>query len=97
MNGILLPVIAELGVKISVSCHQINCKRSSIENTHFSGDTKTDSRKIWLTVCSLLGFQGCTIVKNPSASVGDKGDYSSVPGLGRSLKEEMATRSSILV
>ena len=47
MNGILLPVIAELGVKISVSCHQINCKRSSIENTHFSGDTKTDSRKIW--------------------------------------------------
>ena len=32
MNGILLPVIAEMGIKISVSCHQINCKRSSIEN-----------------------------------------------------------------
>ena len=44
MNGILLPVIAELGVKISVSCHQINFERSSIENTHFSGDTKTAGR-----------------------------------------------------
>ena len=36
MNGILLPVTAELGVKISVSCHQINCKHFSIENTLIS-------------------------------------------------------------
>ena len=54
--------------------------------SYFSGDTKTDSRKIWLTVCSLLDFPGGTVVKNPPASVGDAGDYSSIPGLGRFLE-----------
>ena len=52
--------------------------------SYFSGDTKTESRKIWLTVCSLPGFPGGTILKNPPASVRDAGDYSSIPGLGRS-------------
>ena len=33
------------------------------------------------------------MVKNPPANVGDLG---SIPGLGRSLKKEMATHSSIL-
>ena len=33
------------------------------------------------------------MVKNPPANVGDSG---SIPGLGRSLKKEMATQSSIL-
>ena len=34
--------------------------------------------------------------KNPPASAGDSRDVSSIPGLGSSLKEEMATHSSVL-
>ena len=34
--------------------------------------------------------------KEPACSEGDAGDTGSIPGLGRSLEEEMATRSSIL-
>ena len=34
--------------------------------------------------------------KNPPASAGDSRDVSSIPGLGRSLKEEMATHFSVL-
>ena len=30
------------------------------------------------------GFPGGSVVKNPSANVGDAGDMSSIPGLGRS-------------
>ena len=36
------------------------------------------------------------MVKNLPANVGDAGDEGSIPGLGRSLEEEMATLSSIL-
>ena len=36
------------------------------------------------------------MVKNLPANVGDVGDAGSIPGLGRSLEEEMAARSSIL-
>ena len=36
------------------------------------------------------------MVKNPSASAEDIRDVGSIPGLGRSLKEDMATHSSIL-
>ena len=36
------------------------------------------------------------VVKNPPASAGDKRDMSSIPGLGRSPEEGMATHSSIL-
>ena len=36
------------------------------------------------------------MVKNPPASAGDARDVGSIPGLGRSLEEEMATQSSIL-
>ena len=35
------------------------------------------------------------VVKNPPANAGDAGNMSSVPGSGRSLKEKMATYSSI--
>ena len=35
------------------------------------------------------------MVKNMPPNVGDKGDMGSVPGLGRSPEEEMATYSSI--
>ena len=39
------------------------------------------------------GFPGGTVVKNLPANAGDVG---SIPVSGRSLKEEMATHSSIL-
>ena len=36
------------------------------------------------------------VVKNPPANAGDIRDTGSIPGLGRSVEEGMATRSSIL-
>ena len=36
------------------------------------------------------------MVKNPPANAGDARDTDSIPELGRSLEEEMATYSSIL-
>ena len=36
------------------------------------------------------------MVKNLLANTGDARDAGSIPGLGRSLEEEMATHSSIL-
>ena len=36
------------------------------------------------------------MVKNLPANAEDTGDEGSIPGLGRSLEEEMATHSSIL-
>ena len=39
------------------------------------------------------GFPGGSVIKNPPANAGDTG---SVPGLGRSQEEEMATHSRIL-
>ena len=39
------------------------------------------------------GFPGGSVVKNPPA---DSGDVGSIPGLGRSPEEEMATHSNIL-
>ena len=36
------------------------------------------------------------MVKNPPASAGDMRDSGSIPGSGRSLKEDMATHSSLL-
>ena len=36
------------------------------------------------------------MVKNPPANTGDARDVGSIPGLGRSLEEEMETQSSIL-
>ena len=36
------------------------------------------------------------MVKNPPANAGDIRDLNSIPGLGRSLEEGMATHSSIL-
>ena len=40
-----------------------------------------------------LGFPGGSVVKNPPANAEDTG---SIPGLGRSPGEEMATHSSVL-
>ena len=48
---------------------------------------------------ALILFRACQVVlvvKNPTANAGDIRDTGSVPGLGRSLKEGMATHSSIL-
>ena len=39
---------------------------------------------------------GALVVKNPPANAGDIRDVGSIPGLGRSLEEGMATHSSIL-
>ena len=36
------------------------------------------------------------VIKNPAANAGDIRDASSIPGLARSLEEEMVTYSSIL-
>ena len=44
----------------------------------------------------LLGFSGGSVVKNLPTNAGHAGDARSIPGWGRSLKEEMATHSSIL-
>ena len=41
-------------------------------------------------------FPGGSVVKNPPANVGETRDSSSIPGLGRSSGEEMATHFSIL-
>ena len=38
------------------------------------------------------GFPGSSVVKNPPANAGDAG---LIPGSGKSLKEKMATHSSI--
>ena len=44
-----------------------------------------------------MGFPGGTVAKNlPVNTGGDARDTGSIPGSGRSLEEEMATRSSIL-
>ena len=40
-----------------------------------------------------MDFSGDSVVKNPLTSAGDVG---SIPGLGKSLKKEMATHSSTL-
>ena len=42
------------------------------------------------------GFPDSTMVKNSLASAGDTRNVGSIPGLGRSPGEEMATPSSIL-
>ena len=42
------------------------------------------------------GFPVGSVVKNPPASKGATGDAGLIPGLGRFLEEEMATRSGIL-
>ena len=42
------------------------------------------------------GRPGGSAVKNPPVKAGDTGDVDAIPGLGRSLEEEMATHSSIL-
>ena len=45
----------------------------------------------------ILGFPGGSVVKkNLCPNAGDTGDVCSIPVLGRSLKKEMATHSSIL-
>ena len=46
--------------------------------------------------CGILGFPGSSVVKNLPANAGDARDTDSIPELGRSLEEEMATYSSIL-
>ena len=49
--------------------------------------------------CSMIygvGFPGGSEVENPPTNAGDTGDVGSIPGLGRSLEEEMATLSSLL-
>ena len=43
-----------------------------------------------------LGFPGGSVVKNLPANAGDTEDVGSIPALGRSQEEEMATHSSIL-
>ena len=43
-----------------------------------------------------MGFLGGSEVENPPTIAGDTGDVGSIPGLGRSLEEEMATLSSLL-
>ena len=42
------------------------------------------------------GFPGGSEANNLPANEGDAGDVGSIPGLGRSLKEEMSSHSSIL-
>ena len=41
------------------------------------------------------GFPSDWMVKNPSVNVANTGDMDLIPGVGRSLEEEMATHSSI--
>ena len=43
------------------------------------------------------GLPGGVVVKNLPANAGDIRDAGSIPGMGRSLEEEMATHSSILI
>ena len=42
------------------------------------------------------GFSGGSVGKESTCSEGDAGDESSIPGLGRSPEEGMATHSSVL-
>ena len=42
------------------------------------------------TIPSTKGFPSGSVVKKPPAHVGDEGDMSLIPGLRRSLEEEMA-------
>ena len=44
-------------------------------------------------MCPTKGFPGNSVLKKPPANAGDAG---SVPGLGRTLEEELAIHSSIL-
>ena len=43
-----------------------------------------------------MGFPGGPVLKNPPANAGDIRDAGSIPGLGRSPEEGVATHSSIL-
>ena len=45
---------------------------------------------------SFEAFQVAIVVKNPSANAEDTRNMGLIPGLGRSLEEEVATHSSIL-
>ena len=44
----------------------------------------------------MWGFPDGSVVKNPPANLGDKGDKCLIPDLGRSPKEKTATHCSIL-
>ena len=54
-----------------------------------SGFVKADLKQPWAS-------QMVLVIRNPLANVGDIRDEGSIPGLGRSLEESMATHSSIL-
>ena len=47
-------------------------------------------------MCTLVGLPSGSVAKNPPANAGDLRDMCSIPALGRSLEEEMATHSSLL-
>ena len=55
------------------------------------------SRQEYWSGLPLPSPPGGLVVKNPPANAGDARDLSSIPELGRSPGEEMATCSSILV
>ena len=44
----------------------------------------------------VIGFSGGTVVRNPPANSGDRGEAVSIPGSEDPLEQEMAMHSSIL-
>ena len=47
-------------------------------------------------MCTHRGLPGCTVVRNLPANAGVARDAGSVPGVGRSCREEVATHCNIL-
>ena len=62
-------------------------------------DLKSTDGKLWILpgTASARAFPEGSAGKESACAVGDTGDAGLIPGLGRSLEEEMATNSSILV
>ena len=54
------------------------------------------SEKLGTTQNTHGAFRVALVVNNPYANAGDAGDSSSIPGLGKPQRKEMATHSSIL-
>ena len=62
---------------------------------HAGAEHKGCTESKMLKASALMGFPGGSVVKNLPANAGDTGDAGLIPGLERSLEEEMAIHSDI--
>ena len=87
-------------VRYTITCRLLSKDRSACFGRKQGVLQATNSHLplslIWTPITCFWGFPGGSEVKNPHVNGGDAGDTSLIPGLGRSLEEEIGTHSSIL-